>query len=912
MKIRRKTKKGFTLVELVVVIAVIAILAAVSVGAYFGITDSANSSNATQGAKQIKDLWTIYSVSDEFDNNRSTREIAEDFCLSYAALNGPDYDVNFEIVEITSKNTDVNSLNGDEANNEAILFKVETTYPTWFITNGVYIVEEGAPSKSNKDFNSSLLTSRIVFSNKQIENLMSEDYVHQFEIETYIDSNGTKYRGYFNYEVEVENSPHHNAIDGKHKFYVKPGQSIIDATNFYRRAAVEVENSNLSWEQFDLKETETGISVESARILDLEKKIPRLIAGEKYSYAINDLYKLTYIEKAPVNLQEPTLNDYPIAVVTFEGTKEEIGSPKKSAKTIYDQGGKSTTTLSAGTTYEWRIYSYTVSQDYFVGSQKISFYSGLTNEVIQKINNNKTGTAFIFIKDAIINTKVEFTSNVIVALDFMTNSINDIQNYIEENSSSIYSEVKEYRTNKIYGAPKHSILWSYYDYTGKGPNDIAESEYLLADSYESHGYVDLNNISSNHLRYANSDDKTLKNYKTPYNRKPSSSDAVKSKLTITSSGSLTLNNKSSLIVEGFVIPASGTGPAGIGDRAEIINYGKINLNNSNLKVMGLISGSGEINAKGNSQIIEYLTVVDVIGGSMTAAVFTAGLFPFMEYFLDHIGCKLNLHYGVGYGFVGAVNVQDTHYPIPRADVLNSSHTEKSLFSFVKENDFEDDMIFASKEFVDSYDLIDDTLLTQHGYVDIQLYNKIVDGDVNVKVSSYNLNTFDRNFPISNMNVVINDGCVFEMGTVSNNKCAKFDFLPNSKLSINQGGTLLVKNTAQVAFISPQDISIALSNMAPSTEVLTRPYYEYLASLSGLQFINNGIVNVESTAGIYANTYEGSDDIIAKLNNLNGNTEDKIVNSYVNDGTNTYSYNYISGVSAPVLGSSRTIKINQYK
>ena len=101
-------------------------------------------------------------------------------------------------------------------------------------------------------------------------------------------------------------------------------------------------------------------------------------------------------------------------------------------------------------------------------------------------------------------------------------------------------------------------------------------------------------------------------------------------------------------------------------------------------------------------------------------------------------------------------------------------------------------------------------------------------------------------------------------------------------------------------------------MAPSTEVLTRPYYEYLASLSGLQFINNGIVNVESTAGIYANTYEGSDDIIAKLNNLNGNTEDKIVNSYVNDGTNTYSYNYISGVSAPVLGSSRTIKINQYK
>ena len=52
MKLFKKAKKGFTLVELVVVIAVIAILSAVSVGAYFGITESANSSAAEQGAKQ--------------------------------------------------------------------------------------------------------------------------------------------------------------------------------------------------------------------------------------------------------------------------------------------------------------------------------------------------------------------------------------------------------------------------------------------------------------------------------------------------------------------------------------------------------------------------------------------------------------------------------------------------------------------------------------------------------------------------------------------------------------------------------------------------------------------------------------------------------------------------------------------
>lgn len=54
MKLFKKAKKGFTLVELVVVIAVIAILSAVSVGAYFGIITQARNSAAEQDASQVK------------------------------------------------------------------------------------------------------------------------------------------------------------------------------------------------------------------------------------------------------------------------------------------------------------------------------------------------------------------------------------------------------------------------------------------------------------------------------------------------------------------------------------------------------------------------------------------------------------------------------------------------------------------------------------------------------------------------------------------------------------------------------------------------------------------------------------------------------------------------------------------
>ena len=68
MKLFKKAKKGFTLVELVVVIAVIAILAAVSVGTYFGVTDSANRSKLEQEAKQTFEAIRLISLADPENN----------------------------------------------------------------------------------------------------------------------------------------------------------------------------------------------------------------------------------------------------------------------------------------------------------------------------------------------------------------------------------------------------------------------------------------------------------------------------------------------------------------------------------------------------------------------------------------------------------------------------------------------------------------------------------------------------------------------------------------------------------------------------------------------------------------------------------------------------------------------------
>ena len=55
-KLLSKTKKGFTLVELLVVIAILAVLASVSVVGYLGFTSKAKDSNAVTELTQIREL----------------------------------------------------------------------------------------------------------------------------------------------------------------------------------------------------------------------------------------------------------------------------------------------------------------------------------------------------------------------------------------------------------------------------------------------------------------------------------------------------------------------------------------------------------------------------------------------------------------------------------------------------------------------------------------------------------------------------------------------------------------------------------------------------------------------------------------------------------------------------------------
>ena len=98
MKLFKKAKKGFTLVELVVVIAVIAILAAVSVGAYFGVTESANNSQATQEAKALHTSIRLIVNDPAYPDTK----IDEDYNLVYVEAK-----LETDLIEVTGIEYDV-------------------------------------------------------------------------------------------------------------------------------------------------------------------------------------------------------------------------------------------------------------------------------------------------------------------------------------------------------------------------------------------------------------------------------------------------------------------------------------------------------------------------------------------------------------------------------------------------------------------------------------------------------------------------------------------------------------------------------------------------------------------------------------------------------------------------------------
>lgn len=374
MNLKRKMRKGFTLVELVVVIAVIAVLAAVSVGAYFGVTDSANSSAADQTNKQVRDLWVMYSVG-EYKDNSSVYDNATDFCLRYFEENGQgDVDINFKT--------------GDESKGE-ILLKIETAYPTYIYIEDKKIVEYSEICKSEEAFVEAVSSSELVadsFKNDQ-----------PFEIESF-EFEGETVRGFRYYKVNIHGLNDNSDVA---ELIVRNGEPIINGDDASVASALikndigamgQNGNYKAFGSSFNVYNYEEGIKGEEfdtslERNFEIEENFNiTKYENDKYGYITSDLNIL--YEK---NSSTDTINltNYPVCVATV--TYNNRGNVSNFSANLYKT-----------------IKDYCNHQE--ISKDENGFYN-----IEHTTYNKDTNNGFIFLGNTYIDDNINFKNFNIIA-----------------------------------------------------------------------------------------------------------------------------------------------------------------------------------------------------------------------------------------------------------------------------------------------------------------------------------------------------------------------------------------------------------------------------------------------------------------------------------------------------------------
>ena len=111
---KRNTKKGFTIVELIIVIAVIAVLAAVLIPTF---------SNLIQKANEAKDTALVSNL------NKGLKMSSKDFATMHEALQAVEENVGVNVEKISAVATDSKIL-WDSVNNCFVYLKSGDTKPT--------------------------------------------------------------------------------------------------------------------------------------------------------------------------------------------------------------------------------------------------------------------------------------------------------------------------------------------------------------------------------------------------------------------------------------------------------------------------------------------------------------------------------------------------------------------------------------------------------------------------------------------------------------------------------------------------------------------------------------------------------------------------------------------------------------
>lgn len=844
MKIKQLFKKAFTMVELVIVIAVVAVLAATSVGIYFGVMNSKPDEQSISIQEQVITLWEGY-ISDSTKYYDDIENKAFEFCTEYASKKGINVELNYRVLEFDDFVSSIVEANGiqrayDPSGNakEAVIIKIDTTYPSFFISTAYSVLKVNLPRPTEEMLIADIVKDPFVIESGLLtryridENSKPESFNSFYELSD-INVNGEIKRGirYVRYLV--------NHADNNSEEVYKPEYIVYGRAN--RTLNEECEGRYLP-DYFSVEVGDMSLSVTTYDLIEKRNDLEYYYDPDHYYTYFNESFthdeSLTNVEVYDKDTEEFVTKECPLS--TFN-SQYVVGEQKISYDPYINidgmgNGGSANNPdqdIDINTPItelpprpdeddidpEDIIKMYPIilyfTEEIHINIEKMP---GIT-KVLKWLNIKQTHFQFLYF-ESFDTLEVLISANNFYEL---LTGVADKNVYIYVCDGAVLDTVLTLKdtgpstgfTFIVYHRPEieygnNITLDNLYDITGK-KGILSKKPDITLDV----NYMNEKNYSSTQAEP----------YKVTWPKEPTKT------IRIAQNGHLIVGTNSRLFIESNCYPTSNNGwklvteaqdlkPWGykISEYAEVINDGEIILtSNAKARITGIIRSEardpetgeyvGKIIANETSVISEPFRITDYLGHEPSNKAFIKrNIFPTEFYYLDSIRCALTITDSARY--VGLITIRD-YRQAASASITWIGYI--NLVSSVKYNDDsskkEYGTIFkltgSNSEFKKTYDetnnrsnfeVVSGNLNYSYAWVDIlKSYSSTPlstddDGD-NPAFKLFS--TKYTGFKLSNINLIVNENTSFTMPGEAynggNTGYPELEILPTSSLQIKEGG-----------------------------------------------------------------------------------------------------------------------------
>lgn len=382
------------------------------------------------------------------------------------------------------------------------------------------------------------------------------------------------------------------------------------------------------------------------------------------------------------------------------------------------------------------LYNYPICD--YDGSEFVFFndFNSVNSYINQDSIKNDGKNHYLFVGNTTLDSELIIPENYALVLDFnvtvddqninTTENTTEMQKFAGYNYFNKYEEIYEMNSTQINNSPSRTNERCY-----KNEDDHAADYFGDYDTYSNNNFI------------------------------------------VSSTGKITLNGK--IFNEGYFKHA-GHGKNGV----KILNKCTITLeegavitlnNNSVLRSLGEINGNGIIYANNGSKVYEVFKLSCFMGGSVTSKMQEAKQFPFYDYHLDSIHTKTIFSKGAHLnGFTGIFAELDLKFisqQVHAATVVNifgSDLDTNYLFRIMNDD----------SKIIKSYDKV-------NRKINVEIDGYVSDGNFKFIVSDIEVSALTMNFPITNMNILINSGSHFEISASQGSNYAKYEIYPSTKI-----------------------------------------------------------------------------------------------------------------------------------